>query len=388
VQPFDGGGGAAGGGGGEDGSSYGAILERVLGELQRQGQLHRATMQAIEDTDEWKDYDAHVSFELAYIRHRYQAGGEKDGAPHAMTTQRRNQMQAHLRQKQREVMDMHADKAAEAFVQTLTPSELQALRERLLRVDAGGPSLPSSSAAGASARGAVVLEDEELHEVASDDEDEVAELLERGQDARTLRARDARSKLRMLTRPHPDAAEDEDEGVLFDQDRADRVEARRRAQEGARRAQSGYAHPPAEGDDSDLDTLFKDDHDGTVKGSRGASAMAKDGSEPDSDGESDRDEDDDPEFDALLDRLKALEAQRRQQGQGAAQGQGQGQGQGRGGAKMSEDELRTALWEMAQGLAETAPGAKGRKVTDARDAGDSVTFDDDGNSKRSPRGKR
>lgn len=104
-------------------------------ELEAKGELHDATLRTIEDAEEWQDYDAHVSFELAALRHRYISTDTP------MTPARRSQMQAHLRQKQAEIMDMHATRAAERFVSSLTASEKAALRQRFLHLDAAGTPL-------------------------------------------------------------------------------------------------------------------------------------------------------------------------------------------------------------------------------------------------------
>ena len=79
-------------------------------ELEAHGALHDATLRTIEDAEEWQDYDAHVSFELAALRHRYVSTDTP------MTPARRAQMQAHLRQKQREVMETHASRVATQFL--------------------------------------------------------------------------------------------------------------------------------------------------------------------------------------------------------------------------------------------------------------------------------
>ena len=99
------------------------------------GELHDATLRTIEDAEEWQDYDAHVSFELAALRHRYIS----TDAP--MTPARRSQMQAHLRQKQLQIMGTHASRVAEQFLSALTTSEKEELRRRFLRLDAIGTPL-------------------------------------------------------------------------------------------------------------------------------------------------------------------------------------------------------------------------------------------------------
>jgi hypothetical protein len=61
-------------------------------------------------------------------------------------------MQAHLRQKQQQVMEAHAAREAAKFVERLTASEKDALRERFLRLDAAGTPLtpPPGASLGAS----------------------------------------------------------------------------------------------------------------------------------------------------------------------------------------------------------------------------------------------
>lgn len=114
-------------------------------ELEAHGELHDATLRTIEDAEEWQDYDADVSFELAALRHRYIS----TDAP--MTSARRAQMQAHLRQKQREVMEEHASRAASQFLDALTASEKAELRKRFLRLDAAGTPLTAAVPAGSGA---------------------------------------------------------------------------------------------------------------------------------------------------------------------------------------------------------------------------------------------
>lgn len=55
-------------------------------------------------------------------------------------------MQAHLKEKQEEIMALHAESAAEAFVESLTPEELEDLRERIGRLDGGSAAGSSSQA--------------------------------------------------------------------------------------------------------------------------------------------------------------------------------------------------------------------------------------------------
>lgn len=95
-----------------------------------------ATMQAMERTSEWKDYESHVTFELNLIRARYAAADEP------MTPARRAQLDAHLRAKQTEIMNDHAEAAAERFISALTPREVDELRSKLRGIDVSAASLP------------------------------------------------------------------------------------------------------------------------------------------------------------------------------------------------------------------------------------------------------
>lgn len=110
----------------------GAALAAIVADLERRGEVHAATLRALESTAEWRDYDAHLTFELLLLRHRYQS----TDAP--LTSARRSQMQAHLRAKQRAVMEAHAERVAKAFVATLTAGERDAFRARFMRLDAVG----------------------------------------------------------------------------------------------------------------------------------------------------------------------------------------------------------------------------------------------------------
>lgn len=106
------------------------VMAAVVADLAERGRLHRATMEAIESTQEWQGYDAQVTFELMLLRHRYVS----TDAP--MNAARRSQMQAHLRAKQRQVMEEHAERLAEEFVGSLTAAERAAFRAEFLRLDA------------------------------------------------------------------------------------------------------------------------------------------------------------------------------------------------------------------------------------------------------------
>lgn len=108
------------------------MTAKVLADLTSQASLHRETMAIIESSQQWKDYDSHVSFELLMLKNRYASSPDI-----AMTAERRAQMQAHLRAKQAQIMEMHADKAAEAYLLSLTSDEKEALARKLLRVEIG-----------------------------------------------------------------------------------------------------------------------------------------------------------------------------------------------------------------------------------------------------------
>lgn len=116
----------------------------LYADLEATGAVHHQTMRIIESSEEWKDYDAHVSFELMVLKHRYQSGDP-------MTTARRTQMQAHVKQKQRQIMEQHAEVAAEELLQSLTGEEVARLRDRLLRIDAPKYALESGTSAGTGA---------------------------------------------------------------------------------------------------------------------------------------------------------------------------------------------------------------------------------------------
>jgi len=116
----------------EDASEYsGRSMALVLEDLEKGAAIHTETMKVIEGSQEWKDYDSHISFEMLMLKHRYQTSSD-----YAMTTARRAQLQAHLRAKQQAVMEQHAEMAARAFLESMTSGERTALKGRLLRIDA------------------------------------------------------------------------------------------------------------------------------------------------------------------------------------------------------------------------------------------------------------
>jgi hypothetical protein len=116
-------------------------------------------MKIIESSQEWQDYDSHVAFEMFMLKHRYSSTPDV-----ALNTARRAQMQAHLREKQRQIMEMHAEKAAEAYLESLTTEERAALMNRLMRIEAPPTAESMGGALGAAgAREAVPqVSDEEL----------------------------------------------------------------------------------------------------------------------------------------------------------------------------------------------------------------------------------
>lgn len=122
-----------------------SLVARAAGDLAAAGRLHDETMAMIEASEEWRDYDAHVTFELNLLRHRYtvEAGAVGGGA---MDTARRTQLQEHLRQKQAAVMTEHAEELASEMVALMTPEERSRLTAALWRVDA-----PEAAAAAAAA---------------------------------------------------------------------------------------------------------------------------------------------------------------------------------------------------------------------------------------------
>ena len=128
---------------------------QVIRDLEDRHAVHTATMQIMERSREWKDYDAHVHFELQLLRLRYSSG---ETSAEAMTSQRRAQMAAHLRAKQLEVMNEHATEAANQFVKNLSDKEKDELRATLSRVDASTTGL--AAGAGPKTPGGSVFDDE------------------------------------------------------------------------------------------------------------------------------------------------------------------------------------------------------------------------------------
>ena len=128
---------------------------QVIRDLEDRHAVHTATMQTMERSREWKDYDAHVHFELQLLRLRYSSG---ETSAEAMTSQRRAQMAAHLRAKQLEVMNEHATEAANQFVKNLSEKEKEELRATLSRVDASTTGL--AAGAGPKTPGGSVFDDE------------------------------------------------------------------------------------------------------------------------------------------------------------------------------------------------------------------------------------
>ena len=113
------------------------MTARVVGDLAAAGRLHDVTMAMIEASEEWRDYDAHVTFELNLLRHRYTVeGGAVAGS--AMDTARRTQLQEHLRQKQAVIMAEHAEEVASEMLAVMTAEEREQLTAALWRVDAPG----------------------------------------------------------------------------------------------------------------------------------------------------------------------------------------------------------------------------------------------------------
>jgi hypothetical protein len=104
----------------------------VLAELEKAGRVARASLAAVEASGEWRDYEAHVNFELNHLRVRYAASADGGGAA------RMAQLNAHVRAKQAAVMDEHATAAARAFVESLSSREVTDLRSRISRIDMPG----------------------------------------------------------------------------------------------------------------------------------------------------------------------------------------------------------------------------------------------------------
>jgi hypothetical protein len=128
---------------------------QVIRDLEDRHAVHTATMQSMERSREWKDYDAHVHFELQLLRLRYSSG---ETSAEAMTSQRRAQMAAHLRAKQLEVMEEHATQAAAVFVNNLSESEKEQLKLSLSRIDASTAGITAN--AGPKTPGGSVFDDE------------------------------------------------------------------------------------------------------------------------------------------------------------------------------------------------------------------------------------
>lgn len=123
-----------------------AAVEKTRAALAARVAAHREAMRSIEASREWRDYDSHVAFELLVLKHRYSTSA---GAP--MTTARRAQMAAHLRAKQAEIMDAHAEAASEDFLQGLAPADRAALARRLLRIEATPENTAKTAAAAVAA---------------------------------------------------------------------------------------------------------------------------------------------------------------------------------------------------------------------------------------------
>jgi len=128
---------------------------QVIRDLEDRHAVHTATMQSMERSREWKDYDAHVHFELQLLRLRYSSG---ETSAEAMTSQRRAQMAAHLRAKQLEVMEEHATQAAAVFVNNLSEKEKEELKSSLSRIDASTAGIAAN--AGPKTPGGSVFDDE------------------------------------------------------------------------------------------------------------------------------------------------------------------------------------------------------------------------------------
>ena len=109
------------------------MTQKVIRDLEHQGEIHDATMQIMEKSPEWQDYDAHVNYELNMIKARYMATKEP------LTGARRAQLNAHLRATQQEVMEAHADAAVEQLLASLSPEEIEQLRKKLRNIDASVP---------------------------------------------------------------------------------------------------------------------------------------------------------------------------------------------------------------------------------------------------------
>lgn len=108
----------------------GDVYQNVLSDLAQLGKVRRESLEVMEKAPEWQDYESHVNFELNMLRMRYVS---TENEP--MTPARRAQMQAHLKAKQQEIMELHAEEAAKSFVESLSSNEMKLLRQMISRLD-------------------------------------------------------------------------------------------------------------------------------------------------------------------------------------------------------------------------------------------------------------
>ena len=105
--------------------------------MERSGRIHKETLGLMEGSPEWQGYESQVNFDLNMLRLRYAATPD---AP--MTPARRAQLAAHLRAAQAKVMEEHATAAARKFVESLSPKEVDVLRDMVGRLDTPGVGAP------------------------------------------------------------------------------------------------------------------------------------------------------------------------------------------------------------------------------------------------------
>lgn len=103
-------------------------------DLEAGREIREEVLSIVESSPEYKAYEKDVDFELSVVRRRYAMGGP-------VTPARRAQAQAHVAQVQAGIMEEHATKAADAFTQSLSKAEADALIRMFTRLEAGGRGL-------------------------------------------------------------------------------------------------------------------------------------------------------------------------------------------------------------------------------------------------------
>lgn len=118
-----------------DNLRYGSTLTATLQELENGREVRDEFLRMIEKTKEYNAYEHDVDFEMSMVRRRYVASKEP------MTPARRSQMQAHLGKVHQALLEEHAEKAADVFVNSLAEMELDQLRALFEGMDAKGVNL-------------------------------------------------------------------------------------------------------------------------------------------------------------------------------------------------------------------------------------------------------